>query len=203
MSLSELYRLPVSNLRLSAHASVPSSRKKSQQSLPKQNEFCGCYYASALFSISIAVGYLHNNWSPLGRAVFPCAPTACQKPVLFFCLLRKGFFLLVTWCCWIKTHENHTACLQPKTQLLVHLQNQLDQALTSSFLTCTELKWEQEIWTNAFWLAYVPTLFFYVMQVIMKSNYLKAKYEWVGYRQKTLIMPRTISIHIGTWIKVK
>lgn len=92
MSLSELYRLPVSNLRLSAHASVPSSRKKSQQSLPKQNEFCGCYYASALFSISIAVGYLHNNWSPLGRAVFPCAPTACQKPVLFFCLLRKGFF---------------------------------------------------------------------------------------------------------------
>lgn len=36
--------------------------------------------------------HLHNNWSPLGRAVFPCAPTACQRHVLFFCLLCKGFF---------------------------------------------------------------------------------------------------------------
>lgn len=101
--------------------------------------------------------HLHNNWSPLGRAVFPCAPTAGQRTKLFFCLLRKDFFyfifLVVTWCCWLKAYENHTACLQLKTQLLVHLQNQLDQALTSSFLTCVlaELKWEQENATERFW----------------------------------------------------
>lgn len=115
MSLSELSRLPVSNLRLSAHISAPWTRKKMskmQQRLARKHR-SGQTEALHCFNASPSV---HTGWEVEENRARLCA-----------CGLHRPA------CCQAPSCENRIVVCAAEAQLLGPLQNQLALTFTSAF----------------------------------------------------------------------